>query len=62
MLSKKCFSNADSKEMSYSDKIQYIEREILLSSYSFADMPEIDSSIWISNVDTIQTTTHSELT
>ena len=62
MLSKKSFSNADSKEMSYSDKIQYIEREILLSSYSFADMPEIDSSIWISNVDTIQTTTHSELT
>ena len=45
MLSKKSFSNADSKEMSYSDKIQYIEREILLSSYSFADMPEIDSSI-----------------
>ena len=48
--------------MSYSDKIQHIEKEILLSSYSFADMPEIDSSIWISNVDTIQTTTHFELT
>ena len=45
MLSKQSFSNDDSKEMSYSDKIQYIEKEILLSSYSFADMPEIDSSI-----------------
>ena len=48
--------------MSYSDKIQHIEKEILLSSYSFADMPENDSSIWISNVDTILTTTDSELT
>ena len=49
------------KEMPYSDKIQWIERRFLLLSYSSADMPEIDSSIWISNVDTIQTNIELEI-